>query len=127
MEQKKTIAFDTNMILAAAQFKTDVFAQAREIFGKKIVFAVPEKVFEELENLGKKNSKMKKTVSLALEIMKKNKIKKIKSQGENTDASLEKLAAQGLIIATNDKILRKKIKAFGSHIYLKQNRIIAVE
>src|SRR3989338_11034637 len=101
MEQKKTIAFDTNMILAAAQFKTDVFAQAREIFGKKIVFAVPEKVFEELENLGKKNSKMKKTVSLALEIMKKNKIKKIKSQVENTDASLEKLAAQGIIIATN--------------------------
>ncbi|MDD5148008.1 MAG: hypothetical protein PHH08_00915 [Candidatus ainarchaeum sp.] len=125
--KNKTIAIDTNMILAVARFKTDIFSQARNLLGSDVEFVIPEKNLEELEKLSRQGKKNEKEIMLALEIMKKNNVKEIDAEGENADKCLEKLAAKGIIIATNDRALRKKIKVFGSNIFLKKKRFIALE
>ncbi|MDD5163524.1 MAG: hypothetical protein PHD95_04935 [Candidatus ainarchaeum sp.] len=118
---------DTNMILAIVQFRIDFFTQAKNLFGSKTVFVVTKKSIEELEKLSKKNKAMKKNIELALEIIKKNNVQEVNIEAQNADECLEKLAAKGIIIATNDKALRKKIKVFGSHIFLKKKQFIAFE
>jgi rRNA-processing protein FCF1 len=115
------------MILAIVQFKIDIFSQAKNLFGSNINFIVTKKSIEELEKLAKKNRAMKKNAELALEIIKKNNVKEANIRAQNADECLEKLAAKGIIIATNDKKLRKKIKVFGNHIFLKKKRFIAFE
>ena len=125
--QNKVVAFDTNMLLAFAQFKTDIFSQAKGLFGEKVDFVVPKMVLVELRSLARKSKKMEKDVELVFGIIKKNNVMEIDEKAQNTDEFLEKLAAKGIIIATNDRALRKKIKVFGSHIFLKKKRFLAFE
>lgn len=121
----KKVALDTNMLLAIVQFKVDIFSQAREVLGN-VSFIIPKKVFQELEKLAGNSERGKRKIELIKKVMKDNKVRSVDVNAVNADACLEKLASQGIIVATNDKALRKKIKAFGKHIYLKKKRFIAI-
>ena len=46
----------------------------------------------------------------------------------NADNALEKMAKQGFYVASNDAVLRKRIKGFGGKvIYLRQSRFLEIE
>ena len=128
LQSKPRIAFDTNMLLSIGQLKVDVFFEVEKKFGKKIMLAIPKQVLEELEKFKTGNETMKKDTGIALEEIKKHKVEKMQIDAVNADDALEEMAKQGFYIASNDAVLRKRIKGFGGKvIYLRQSRFLEIE
>lgn len=128
-EEKTMIAMDSSMLLAIEEFKTDVFDEIKKMFGeKKVSFCITESVEKELNKLEKKNKRRKRQVSIAKELLEKNDVKVIKTNALKADDSLLEIAGIGVIVASNDKELRKRIKAFGrKNIYLRKKKFIEIE
>ncbi len=103
------IALDTNMLLAVAQFKVDVFEQIRNLFGQAELY-VPGQVEEELEKIEKKGKTRKTEVGIARELMEKHNVKVVFSEEKDADTALVSLSEKGYWIATNDKELKKRIQ-----------------
>ena len=125
LRQFKGIGFDANMLIAIQAHGVDVFSDARGIFGGKAKFVVPEQVVRELDKLEKKGKKLEKAVAIARASLRGNNVKVVRVEAENADSALAGLAKQGYCIATADRALGKKIKAFGGAvIYLRQRRFL---
>ena len=128
LQSKPKIAFDTNMLLAIGQLKVDVFSEVEKKFGKEIMLAIPKQVLEELERFKTGNETMKKDTGIALEEIERHKVEKIQVEAGNADNALEKMAKEGFYVASNDAVLRKRIKGFGGKvIYLRQSRFLEIE
>lgn len=126
MEQFK-VALDTNMLFAQEQFKTRVVEEIQGILhNAKIV--IPVQVLEELEKLEKKGKRLEKQVRIARQVLKEEKIGRIKIIAGSADKALLLLSKKGFIIATNDGELRKKIKqAKGKSITLRKRKYLILE
>ena len=123
----KKVAMDTNMLLAIAQFKVDVFGAVKEKLGA-VRFAVPEEVMEELEKIAMQGKNRELEVRIALGEIAKNDVERLDASGGNADKSLIELSKRGFFVATNDGVLRKKIKMLGGkNIYLRQKKLIELE
>jgi len=71
---------------------------------------------------------MKKDTRIALEEIRQHKVEKKQVEAENADNALVKMAKQGFYVASNDAVLRKRIKDFGGKvIYLRQSRFLEIE
>ena len=119
----KKIILDTNMLLVPFQFKVDIFKEIDRIIDEKYEIFVVDKTLEELEKLIKGNKeKDKKVAKLAKQLIKKNKVKIINTQGKNVDEIIIKIKDKDTIVATQDKELRKKLK--GDVIVLRQKKYL---
>ncbi len=118
------IILDTNFLLIPGKFKVDVFSEL-ERFGKPELFTL-DLVVSELEKLSKGRGKDAGNAKLGLELVKKNKVKTIKSSGKNTDSEIERLAAEeDYIVCTQDRELIEKLKREGIQIiHLRQKRYL---
>ena len=116
------IILDTNALMAITQFKIDLFSQLR---GHEIYTV--NTVIRELEKLGKGTSKRAKAAQLAIGMIKRKHLKVLKSKEKSADKSLILYAKRGYIIATQDRILRKKIKDQGGQaIYIRQRKYVII-
>jgi len=102
------VALDTNMLLAIKKLKIDIFEEIKESIGKA-EFLIPVQVIKEMQKLSEKNKNLEKASNIALQLIKKNKAKEIQSKEKDADKALIELAKKGIIIATNDKELKKKV------------------
>ncbi len=126
-QSKPVIAFDTNMLLAIYQLKVDVFGQARKLFGGNAKLVITEQIFTELAGLFETNSTMQKPIGIAYSQIEKNKVGIEIVKAGTADQSLEEMAKKGCFVATNDAVLRKRIKGFGGKvIYLRQGRFLEI-
>ena len=122
------VVLDTNMLLAIAQFKTDVFGLVKERLGSKVEFFAPKAVFRELEKIAEQGEKKQKDVNVVRKAIEVNKVKEIEAGERNADNALLGLAEKGFLIASNDRKLRKKIKSVGGkNIYLRKKKLIEIE
>ncbi len=96
----KEVILDTNFILTCIRQKIDFFEELK-LQGYQIL--IPKQVIEELKKLGGK---------LSLELLKKNKFKKIDLKGKNVDKAIINFARKNpnVIIATLDREIKNKIK-----------------
>jgi len=118
---KRVIALDTNILLAIEKFKINLFGELRGVFGRNALIVLPSEVEKELEKLGKKNAGAR----IAKSILKNEGIKIVKTDAKDADSALIELAEKNAVIATNDKKLRKKIKALGGRIaYLRKKSLL---
>jgi rRNA-processing protein FCF1 len=125
LQNKVRVVFDTNMVLAIGQLKVDVFSEARKMFGEKADFLVPGQVASELRALAEKELPLKKAVGIAQEQIASNKVKTEEVEAADADEALVELAKSGCFVATNDAVLRKRIKGFGGKvIYLRQGHFL---
>lgn len=121
---KAKVVFDSSMLLVIERFKVDIFQEIRELLGRT-EFYITEAIERELNSLQESNAK---EVKIARELMEKNSVKVVKTKAEKGDESLIEKALQGMIVASNDKELRKRIKAFGGKlIYLRKKKLIKIE
>ncbi len=122
------VVFDTNMLLAVPQFKVDVFSRVREKLGRQTAFFVPKSVLEELQRIAEKGKKYERNVVVVMEAIEKNEVKEIGTVAGNADSALLELSKQGFYVASNDRVLRKKIKMLGGkNIYLRKKKLIKIE
>jgi len=115
MAQQFKVVLDTNALLYIERFKTDLFDEIKRLLGKTS-FYVTEKVLKELKNKMNENKSLAREARIALKLMKKNFVKKIKIEGKNADETLENAAKQGFIVVTNDAELKRKIKKIKGQI-----------
>ena len=99
---------DTNFLLVPVQFKVDIFRQLR---GNDLVTL--DLCVKELEKISKGKGKSAEHSKIALDLLKKRKIRIIKAN-KPTDSSLMNYAQQhNCAVATNDRKLIKRLKNKG--------------
>jgi len=120
------IALDTNMLLGIRQHKIDVLGECMEL-APNARLVVPKQVLKELLQLKSKSKALEQGVVIALSELKKHHASVKTIRARNADEALEKMCKEA-IIATNDRILRKKVKQLnGTTIFLKKKRLLEME
>lgn len=105
----KQIILDTNIILHAIQFKIDLNKELNRILPFQYETYILDRTITELNFLEKKKDpKTRLLVKIARHLIKDYKI--IKSPKQKVDDSLIALANNNVIIATQDKEVKKQIK-----------------
>ena len=108
---KIKVLLDTNFLLTMVRHKIHGFD---EIKGKlPAEFYTLSRVVYELSGLGKTDKKIRNEAKIVEAVIKSNNVKIIDSTTEDTDSELVEFSKQGYIIATNDRELRRRIKAEG--------------
>jgi uncharacterized protein len=115
------ILLDTNFLLVPVQFKVDIFSElSGELYTTSSCIA-------ELEKLSSTMEKDAAAARVALTLVKEKGVKIIETTG-NADASLVTEAEKGYVVATNDKILIKKLKSNAIKVLrLKQKKYIITD
>jgi len=107
------IILDTNFLIYCAKEKMDYIEELRNLLNENYEIVVPEQVVGELKKL--KDDRMKKVsgkdklaVDLALQILEKNKIKKVKAVGYTVDEAIVNLSKEDRknIVCTLDREMR---------------------
>jgi hypothetical protein len=110
----KKIILDTNFLLIPSQFKLDIFSEIRRIADFKYELFIIDKTIDELkEIIASKQQKQKNKLAakIALQLIEKYKLKKIKTEEDLVDNAIISLAnKKDYIIATQDKLLKSKLK-----------------
>ena len=104
------IIFDTNFLFTTFQFNVDVINEIKNMFGKNYKLYIYSGTLIELENLKKKKTKNKKYIPLIMKMLKIYNFEIIKNKNDYVDEVILNNLNEKIIIATNDKELRKKIK-----------------
>jgi len=109
----KKIILDTNFLLIPAQFHVDIFSEIDRICDFSYSLNVLDKTLDELNNIvEKQRGKHKRAALLALRLLKAKKVKVIKTKKDKyVDDILVDLAKEKeIIIATQDKELKKQLE-----------------
>ena len=110
------IILDTNFLIYCVKEKFDYVEKIRDLLNENYELVIPEQVINELEKL--RDDKMKRVsgkdkfaADLALQILEKYKIKKIKADGKNVDEAIINLSLKNKknIVATLDRKMRWKL------------------
>ena len=112
MRFEKKIILDTNFLLIPQQFKIDIFSEIKRIADFKYDLYIVDKTIDELKKIidSRQKQKNKLAAKIALQLIKKYKIKKIKTQENNVDNAILKTANKNYLVATQDKLLKSKLK-----------------
>jgi len=98
----KTVILDTNFIISTLKNKINL--NLDKIITSSYQLKIIDKTIDELEKINNKESK------LAIKIIEKNKIKKIKTKGKDVDWEIVKNSNKNTIVATLDKELKQRLK-----------------
>jgi len=106
----KKILLDTNFLMIPSQFNLDIFEVIDEIMEEEYELFTIDGVVKELEKLAKIKGKDGVAAKIALNLIHKKNIKVMKTKEKNIDEAIIKITDKDTIVATNDRILRKKLK-----------------
>jgi rRNA-processing protein FCF1 len=133
MEKIKKIVADTNFLVDMVRFKLDMSDIDVAVGRAEIV--VFDSVIAELKSLAREKTSSGRFAALALKIVKTRKMNVIGKSGKADDTILdfakdfsEKFGTEDLLVATNDGVLREKLKKLGiKTIYLRARKYLAIE
>jgi hypothetical protein len=119
--EMKKIILDTNFLLIPAQFGVDIFDEISRICNFEYELLVLDKSIDELKKIVRtEKGKNRAAAKLALALVKaKTGLMKTKS-GKGVDDLLVELSRKDCIIATQDRLLKRKLKT--PIIVLRQKR-----
>ncbi|MEM5778428.1 MAG: hypothetical protein QXD43_02305 [Candidatus Aenigmatarchaeota archaeon] len=116
------IILDTNFLIDCIRFKIDI---SSELLGNEL-FVLNTIIFE-IEKITKRGTKESALAKIALEFIKRNKIK-ILNTNKETDNALIDFSKQGYVIATHDKALKSKLKKIRAKIiYIRQKKYLVID
>ena len=108
----KKILLDTNFILIPAIFRVDIFSEINRILFSNYELCVLDKTIEELNNMVKREGRLKQNAKLALSIIKARKIRVITTHSQKyaDQLILDTTNKSQYIVATLDMALKRKLK-----------------
>lgn len=119
----KKIILDTNFLLIPAQFKVDIFSEIDRIMLESYQLCVLDKTIDELNKIisGKQKLKNKNAAKLALQLLKAKRVKVLKTKKDkNADELILDRAKKGVLVATQDRVLKNRLKNKVSIISLRK-------
>ena len=117
-ESVSSVLLDTNMLLAAVQFKVDIFAKNSFTLSSCI---------EELKKISKEKSKDAMNSRVILDILEKNKIPVFAANKKGDSAIIDYAVRNKCAVATNDKELIEKLKQRKVKVYRLRQKKTLVE
>ncbi|MEM3737563.1 MAG: 30S processome protein Utp24 [Candidatus Bathyarchaeia archaeon] len=122
---------DSNFLFIPVQFNIDIFDEMERILAAKVEPILPLPVLEELKSLAVGGSpKVRRQASSALKLAQRCKSLEVsKHPGESVDDFILRVASgSGLVVATTDRELRKRLRNISIPvIYLRDRSHLAVE
>jgi len=116
------IILDANFLVSAVQFKVDIFS---ELKGNEL-FTL-DKIIEEIEKISEGTGNNAIAAKVALDLTSRKDLKILESRND-VDSSLLFYSKQGYAIATQDAILKDKLKKIGGKvIYIRQKKYVVFE
>lgn len=113
----KIIILDTNALMAINQFKIDLFSELERVCGFSYEISILDKTVDELNKIiAEQRGRYKLDAKLALDIISRKGIRKIKTGSGQVDDLLVGLAEKGKIILTQDQELKRKVKKVGGAV-----------
>ncbi len=106
----KKVLLDTNFLLVPYQFKLDIFTKIEEMLEVPHSFVVPTGVVGELEKLSKGKGKEGAAARFGLKLLRFREHEMVESSGNVDNWIVEYAKEKGLMVATNDRALRVKLK-----------------
>jgi len=106
----KKIILDTNFLTLPYQFKVDIFEEIDRIMEEKYELVTLSSVIEELKRISESGSNDAVAAKIALELLQRKNVKIINTNEKKVDNAIVLIADKNTIVATNDKILKKKLK-----------------
>jgi len=122
--EEKIVILDSNVAMMLFEFSINLEDELTHLLGKYHM-VVPKPIIKELEFLSKHGKGKKKLISRpALEFVKRYDVINIDEKGDNAVMNLAKKLSG--IVLTNDRELRKRLRAESLHvIYLRgKNRLV---
>lgn len=117
------IILDTNFLVDCIRFKIDIKS---ELAGNEVFLT--DQIVSEIDKITKRGTKESGLAKLALDYIKREGLKILKSKENNTDLSLLNYSKKDYAIATHDKVLKNKIKKAGGRIiFIRQKRYVVFE
>ncbi len=107
----KEVLADTNFLMECTKNRIDLIDELTRILDFKFSVGVIDKSIFELDKLIKKGGKDGRTAKLTKTILKAKKIKIIKTGKGYADDVLFKKASKNIIIATQDKDLKRRLRS----------------
>jgi rRNA-processing protein FCF1 len=118
----KKILLDSNFLIDLIRFRID-FDVIEHLFEEPIKIFTLDLVIKELEKVSSSSAKDSKHARLALKLIESKKVGILKMEKGNVDDTIVALADESTVVATNDKLLRKKLKSLGRKaIYLRAKK-----
>ncbi len=115
----KGVVLDTNMLLVPYQFGVDIFEEIQRILPGVKVYTIPQ-VIKEIEKLSRGNLNERLGAKIAKRLLERVEVLPV-DETLPTDTILVELAKDGYVIATNDRLLRKRVREVGGYtIYLRE-------
>ncbi len=128
LKVKNPVIFDTNFLFTTFEFKIDVIAQIETVISKTHNLYIYEGTLDELEAIEKKKTKNKNFLPLIAKMLVLYNFKIIKSKQSYVDDQILENINDKVIIATNDKELRKKLWEKTSRVlYMRQKKYLEVK
>lgn len=117
------IILDTNFVVDAFRFNVDVKS---ELAGNDL-FVLDANMFE-IEKIAKRKTKEAALARMALDFVRGNDIKVLKSIERETDDSLISYSKEGYAIATHDRALKAKLKKTGAKVvFIRQRKYVVIQ
>ncbi len=114
MRRRPLVVLDTNMLLVPLQFGVDVFDEIQRLVpGAEM--AVVRGTLDELERIASRGGRDARYARLARRMVDLKGLTVLEVGGP-VDPALVSLAKEGAIIATNDRILKKKVWVAGGRV-----------
>lgn len=126
----KTVILDTNFLLIPGQFKVDIFSEIERVLLPGYSICILDKTIGELEKISREQKgKTREYVNIALGIIKQKHLKILRtSKNDSVDNIIVSLVNPDFVVATQDGLLKKRVKARGaSIIVLKQKKYLYLE
>jgi len=115
------VIVDTNFLMVPASFKVDIFKELDRVLESKYELLVPQPVIKELERLRSQGSPRERAAAnVALELSKRMKI--VPAEGKTDDVILQLAEQKGVLVATNDSVLRRKLRKRGIPVIFLRER-----
>lgn len=106
----KRIILDTNFLTIPYQFNIDIFEEIDRVVEGDYELTTLDCVVEELKKLEKSRGKEATAAKVALTLIKEKNVKVIKTGEKNVDIKIYRMADKNTIVATNDRVLRRRLK-----------------
>lgn len=120
------VLLDSNFLIDLIKFRIEP-EEMRDLITEKIQFFTLDLVVRELKKISQSKSKYSRHAKLALKLIKLKGVKILKSKKLSVDDAIVSFANRDFIVATNDKILRERLKKVGiKTIYLRARKHLAI-
>ncbi len=128
LKDPNPLILDTNFLFIAFEQKIDLISEIERIIGSNFTLYIYEGTINELISIESKKTKNKKLIPLIAKMLKIYRFKIITSKQKYIDKQILENLNDKVIIATNDKKLRTKIRSEKKRvIYMRQKKYLELK